>query len=167
MSLAQDIAILQKVPMLADFADDQLRLLAFSAESAEFRNGQMLFDEGERADGGILIAEGEISLQKRGTKTFEDIDVAGPGTLLGESALLVETTRPCRAVASGNVRVIRIRRALFKRMITEFPELAKRLFEAQASRFQVTAKKLGPVGEKMAELEKLSASRGFRRTSDS
>lgn len=166
MSLAQDIAILQQVPMLSDFADEQLRLLAFSAESAEYRNGQMLFDEGERADGGILIAEGEVSLQKRGKKTFEDVDVAGPGTLLGESAMLVDSTRPCRAVAIGNVRVIRIRRALFKRMITEFPELARRLFDVHAARFQTTAKALAPIGERMAELEKLSASRGLRGSSD-
>lgn len=167
MSLAQDIAILQKVPMLSDFADEQLRLLAFSAESADFHDGQVLFDEGERADGGMLVASGEVSLQKRGRKTFEDIDVAGPGTLLGESALLVDATRPCRAVAIGDVRVIRIRRALFKRMIMEFPELAKRLFDVQAARFQTTATALKPIGERMAELEEISQSRGLRGSNDS
>jgi len=167
MSLAQDIAILQKVPMLSDFADEQLRLLAFSAESADFSDGQLLFDEGDRADGALLVADGEVALQKkRAKKTFEDVDVAGPGTLLGESALLVEAIRPCRAVAIGDVRVIRIRRALFKRMIMEFPELARRLFEVQAARFQTTASALAPIGERMAELEKISQSRGLRGTKD-
>lgn len=167
MSLAQDIAILQKVPMLSDFADEQLRLLAFSAESADFRDGQLLFDEGDRADGALLVASGEVSLQKRGKKTFEDVDLAGPGTLLGESALLVDAIRPCRAAAIGDVRVIRIRRALFKRMIMEFPELARRLFEVQAARFQTTAKALAPIGERMADLEKINQSRGLRGSSDS
>ncbi|MBD8877469.1 cyclic nucleotide-binding domain-containing protein [Roseibium polysiphoniae] len=166
MSLVQDIAILQKIPMLSDFADDQLRLLAFSAESLDYPNGMMLFDEGERADGGLVIAEGDVSLQKRGLNGFEEVDLAQTGTLLGETAMLVDATRPCRAVAIGHVRVIRIRRALFKRMIQEYPELARRLFEAHAARYKLTASALAPIGERMAELERLSVSRGLRGSNE-
>jgi len=162
MSLVQDIAILKTIPMLADFQDDQLRLLAFSAESLDYTGGQTLFDEGERADGGLVVADGEVSLQKRGDTGFEEIDKAGVGSLLGESAMLVETRRPCRAVASGDVRIIRIRRALFKRMIQEYPDLAKRLFEVQAQRYQTTVRALEPIGRKMAELEQIATLKGFR-----
>ncbi|MEJ8476308.1 Crp/Fnr family transcriptional regulator [Roseibium algae] len=157
MSLTQDIAILQKIPMLSEFTDDQLRLLAFSAESLDYRNGMTLFEEGDRADGGLAIASGDVSLQKRGSDGFEEVDLAMTGTLLGETAMLVETTRPCRAVAVGGVRVIRIRRALFKRMIQEYPDLARGLFEAHALRYRATATALAPIGERMAQLEKLSA----------
>lgn len=167
MSLAQDITFLQKIPMLSDFADDQLRLLAFSAESVDYIDGQSLFSEGERADSGMLITDGEVSLQRRKDDKFEELERVGSGTLLGERAMLVESHRPCRAVAVGKVRVIRIRRALFKRMLAEFPELARRLFEEQAARFQSTAKSLAPIGDRMAELEQISASRGLRGTSDS
>ena len=166
MSLSQDIAILQSIPMLADFADDQLRLLAFSAESMDYRNGMTLFDEGERADGGMVIAAGDVSLQKRGSDGFEEIDLAPAGTLLGETAMLIEATRPCRAVAVGGVRVIRIRRALFKRMIQEYPELAQRLFEAHAARYRATASALAPIGDRMEELERISTNHGLRGSSE-
>jgi CRP-like cAMP-binding protein len=157
MSLLQDIAILQRIPMLSDFADDQLRLLAFSAESLDYRNGMTLFDEGDRADGGLVIAEGEVSLQKRGPDGFEEVDMAAVGSLLGETAMLVDAKRPCRAVAVGGVRIIRIRRALFKRMIQEYPELARQLFETHAARYRLTANALAPIGERMAELEKIAS----------
>jgi len=166
MSLVQDIAILKNIPMLVDFQDDQLRLLAFSAESMDYTGGQTLFDEGERADGGLVVAEGEVSLQKRGEAGFEEIDTAGTGSLLGESAMLVETRRPCRAVARGDVRIIRIRRALFKRMIQEYPDLAKRLFDVQAQRYQTTVRALEPIGRKMAELEQIATLKGFRGSHD-
>ena len=156
MSLVQDIAILKKIPMLADFQDDQLRLLAFSAEALEYLDGQTLFDEGERADGGLVVAEGEVSLQQRQKSGFTETDKAPAGSLLGESALLIETRRPCRAVAIGRVRVIRIRRALFKRMIQEYPDLARQLFELHAARYQATVNSLKPIAQKMVELEEIS-----------
>ncbi|MBO6758172.1 MAG: cyclic nucleotide-binding domain-containing protein [Roseibium sp.] len=166
MSLAQDIAILKGIPMLADFQDDQLRLLAFSAESMDYRDGQLLFDEDERADGGLVVASGSVSLQRRVSDGFQEADTASAGSLLGESTMLVEGRRPCRAIAVGDVRIIRIRRALFKRMIQEYPELAKRLFDLHAARYRATAAALGPIGDKMAELEQVSASRGLRRARD-
>ncbi|QFT29321.1 cyclic nucleotide-binding domain-containing protein [Roseibium porphyridii] len=162
MSLAQDIAILKQIPMLSDFAEDQLRLLAFSAESMEYGSGQRLFDQDERADGGLVITSGTVSLQIRGEDGFDEVDRVGEGTLLGETALLAENKRPCRAEAIEGVRIIRIRRALFKRMIQEYPELAKRLFDQRVNQFRHTVSVLRPLGDKMAELEQLNAERRVR-----
>ncbi|WP_305986718.1 Crp/Fnr family transcriptional regulator [Roseibium sp. MMSF_3544] len=162
MSLAQDIAILKQIPMLSDFQDDQLRLLAFSAESMEYQDGQCLFDEGERADGGLVITSGSVSLKTKGEDGFEEVDQVGEGTLLGQTALLTENKRPCRAEAVGTVTIIRIRRALFKRMIQEYPELAQRLFEQHSLKYRATIAALRPIGEKMSELEQLNAERRVR-----
>jgi CRP-like cAMP-binding protein len=162
MSLAQDIAILKQIPMLSEFQDDQLRLLAFSAEGMEYSRGQRLFDQDDRADGGLVITGGTVSLQTRAADGFEEVDRVGQGTLLGETALLTENRRPCRAEALDGVRIIRIRRALFKRMIQEYPELARRLLEQRVSKFRHTAAALQPVGDKMAELEQINAERRVR-----
>lgn len=156
MSLVQDIAILQRIPTLADFSDDQLRLLAFSAESVNYTDGYTLFDEGARADAGLVIAEGHVSLQKKDENgLYHEVETVSAGALLGETALLVETRHPARAICKGRVRIIRIRRALFKRMIQEFPELAARLFEAKAARYQETVAALRPVGIRLAAIPEL------------
>ena len=162
MSLAQDIAILKQIPMLSDFQDDQLRLLAFSAESMDYQDGQRLFDEEERADGGLVITSGTVVLLKKSEDGFEEVDRVGKGTLLGQTALLTECRRPCRADAEGPVSIIRIRRALFKRMIQEYPELAQRLFEQHSLKYRATIAALRPIGDKMAELEQLNAERRVR-----
>lgn len=157
MSLAQDIAILRQIPLLADFQEDQLRLLAFSAEGMNYSRGQRLFEQGERAEAGLVITEGLVSLQTKGADGFEEVEQVGSGTLLGESALLTESTRPCRAQVVEPVRIIRIRRALFKRMIQEYPELAQRLLDQHASQFQRTVAALKPIGDKMTELQNLNS----------
>ena len=162
MSLAQDIAILKQIPTLSDFSEDQLRLLAFSAESMDYRKGQRLFDQGDRADGGLVVTSGTVSLQIKGEDGFDEVDRIGAGTLLGETALLSENRRPCRAEAVDAVRIIRIRRALFKRMIQEYPDLAQRLLDVRASQFRQTVASLRPIGEKMAELEQINAERRVR-----
>lgn len=124
--------LLRQVPLLSEFPDEQLRLLAFSAENVSYRDGEVLFSSGERADAGLVVASGAITLES------DDGSVKpvtfGPGSLIGETALLVETRRPARAVASGASEVIRIRRALFKRMLQEFPDIARRLFDARGGR---------------------------------
>nr|WP_319384730.1 cyclic nucleotide-binding domain-containing protein [uncultured Roseibium sp.] len=162
MSLAQDIAILKQIPMLSDFQDDQLRLLAFSAESMDYHDGQRLFEENERADGGLVITSGTVVLLKKKEDSFEEVDRLGAGTLIGQTALLTESRRPCRADAVGTVSIIRIRRALFKRMIQEYPELARRLFEQHSLKYRATIAALRPIGDKMAELEQLNAERRLR-----
>ncbi|WP_421980339.1 Crp/Fnr family transcriptional regulator [Roseibium sp.] len=162
MSLAQDIAILRQIPMLSDFQDDQLRLLAFSAESMDYHDGQRLFEENERADGGLVITSGTVVLLKKKEDSFEEVDRVSAGTLIGQTALLTESRRPCRADAVGTVSIIRIRRALFKRMIQEYPELARRLFEQHSLKYRATIAALRPIGDKMAELEQLNAERRLR-----
>ncbi|MHC5655436.1 cyclic nucleotide-binding domain-containing protein [Stappia sp.] len=160
--------LLRQVPLLSEFPDEQLRLLAFSAENVSFRDGEVLFIAGERADAGLVIASGAVRLEtdEEGVKAA----TYGPGSLIGETALLVETRRPARAVASGATEVIRIRRALFKRMLQEFPDIARRLFDARAAEFRKTVGALGRVGTVLEQIERESleirAARDLRNAAD-
>ncbi|WP_349358595.1 cyclic nucleotide-binding domain-containing protein [Stappia sp.] len=164
MSLARDMDLLRQVPLLAEFPDEQLRLLAFSAENVSYRDGEVLFSEGERADGGLVVATGKVAMEGADDAV---LDTFGPGSLLGETALLVETRRPARAVAQGPTEVIRIRRALFKRMLQEFPDIAERLFEARAAAFRQTAGALARVGTVLERIERDDqALRAERRRAD-
>ena len=60
--------------------------------------------------------------------------LAGPGTLLGESALLAETRRPATATAREDSVVLRISRAMFLKMLDGYPDAAQRLRDVIAAR---------------------------------
>ena len=124
MSLERDIEYLADVPILQDFGDEQLRLIAFGSERREIERGTRLFDAGERADCGYLVTSGEIVL---GDGTHRTKEHCGPGTLIGERAILMETVRPARAIASRDSSVIQIRRVLFHRILNEYPDVAAKL----------------------------------------
>src|SRR5207302_10539273 len=96
MSIEDDIAFLERVPTLALLGREALRILAIGAESRYLHDGDVLFRAGELADAGYVIQEGSFHL--RLSENAAPLSV-GPGTLLGELALVTETQRPTTATA--------------------------------------------------------------------
>ena len=119
--------------MLDALGHDALRLIAFSADRQSYRDGQTLFREGQRADGGYVVMSGEIDLF-RGKPGERPSRRGGAGALIGEMALLTDVRRPATAVAVGDAAVLRIARPLFLRLFDEYPELAETLRRRLAER---------------------------------
>ena len=132
MTIEDDIAFLERIPIFRRLGSGALRIVAIGAESYSVETGQVLFTVGETADGGYIIQRGSFSLStERGNEAEV---VAGPGTLLGESALLTETSRPATARAREDSRVLRLSRSMFLRVLDGYPDAALRLREHIASR---------------------------------
>ena len=112
--------------MLAGFAAfrgieaEALRLLALSADTRILRVGEVLFRRGEPADGALIVLGGSVELRGVG----EPVTVRPP-TLLGETALIVETRRPVTATTREPASVLRVSRALYLRVLSEYPRSAK------------------------------------------
>ena len=112
MSLEDDIAFLEQVPTLAVLGKHALRILAIGAESRHLPSGAVLFYSGELADGGYLVQEGSLLLEPGTLQEGKEVTV-GPGTLVGELALLTDMVCPATAIAKEPTTVIRITRNLF------------------------------------------------------
>lgn len=123
MALQDDVRNLAANPTLGELEPDALRLIAFSAETRILRSGDVLFRAGEPSDGGFVVLSGGIEL----IDGRESPVVVGPPTLIGDSALICETARPCTAVASEPSSVLKISRTLFHRVLSEHPQSATRL----------------------------------------
>jgi len=124
MTLESDIEILKKVGFFQEFQTDPLRLLAFSADSREYADRAVLFDEGDIADCGYVVISGRIDLTRTEGGQHRQLLSLGPSNLIGELALIIDTTRPARAVSVGRSRVMLIRRSTFRRILHEYPEIA-------------------------------------------
>ena len=144
MSIEDDIAFLERVPTLRLLGRTALRILAIGAESRYVHDGETLFHAGDNADGGYVVQEGSFELRPGTPMASPDV-VAGPGTLLGELALLIETARPATAVAREPSTVIRISRSLFLKMLEGYPEAANTLREQIASRTEQSMREMGDI----------------------
>jgi CRP-like cAMP-binding protein len=131
VSIEDDIAFIERVPTLRMLGRTALRILAIGAESRYVHQGEVLFKAGDTTDCGYVIQEGSFSLA--GPKAVGEV-IAGPGTLLGELALIAETKRPATATARESSTVIRISRSLFLKMLEGYPEAAGILRDQIATR---------------------------------
>jgi CRP-like cAMP-binding protein len=132
MTIEDDIAFLERIPILRRLGPQALRILAIGAESYRVEPGQVLFAAGETADGAYIVQDGSFALQTE--MTGAEAIVAGPGTLLGESALMAETRRPATATAREASTVLRLSRAMFLKMLESDPDAAQRVRETVAAR---------------------------------
>ncbi len=132
MTIDDDIAFLERVPILRRLGAPALRILAIGAESYAVEAGQLLFAAGEAADCAYIVQQGSFTLMPE--RSGEGEVVAEPGTLLGESALLTDTKRPASATAREDSSVLRISRAMFLKMLESSPDAAQRLRETMAAR---------------------------------
>jgi CRP-like cAMP-binding protein len=132
MTIEDDIAFFEQVPLLQRLGTGALRILAIGAENYTVEAGQMLFVEGEPADCAFILQEGSFDLKSE--RAPESAIISEPATLLGESALLSQTLRPATATALEDCRVVRISRAMFLKMLEGYPEAAVRLRELIAAR---------------------------------
>lgn len=124
MTLDDDIRIIASAQLFDALKPEQLRLLAFGAERLRFNAGRTVYRDGDRADCGFVIASGQINLFKSIDGEDQVIKTVEQGNILGEMALLTETQRLTGAIADTDSEVIRINRALFTRMLSEYPETA-------------------------------------------
>ena len=76
----------------------------------------------------------QVQFSLRPERAGEADVLVGPGTLLGESALLAETRRPATATAREDSVVLRISRAMFLKMLDGYPDAAQRLRDVIAAR---------------------------------
>jgi CRP-like cAMP-binding protein len=124
MALDDDIGFLNKIPTFRLLGGDGLRIIAISAEAIRMNSGDLLFEEGEQADSGYVVVDGAIVLRSTQDQAGVRPTVAGPGTLIGEMALIVETRRPATASAVKPSTVWRIPRGIFMRVLEGEPRAA-------------------------------------------
>lgn len=153
MSLERDIDFFRNVPFFEGAPVDALRLLAFSADPREFDDRERLFSAGDVADGGWLVVEGRVDLLDERVSPARVVERLGPGALIGELALIVETRRPTSAIAGGHVRALVVRRSLFRRMLEEYPGIAAILSERIAERLTSLSPTIGRLGEDLAAID--------------
>jgi len=141
MSIEDEIAFLESVPILRRLGNGALRSLAIAAETYSMQPGEVLFSAEEVADGAYIVQQGAVTLKPVHGPEI----VAGPGTLLGESALLAEIKRPATATAREPAKLMRISRATFLKVLDSYPDAAQQLRDLLASRSDQWAREMANI----------------------
>ncbi|MGQ3674764.1 cyclic nucleotide-binding domain-containing protein [Xanthobacter sp. TB0139] len=147
----ETFALLRAISTFSVLDGLALGQLACGVEELHVPAGTVLFQAGEAADGGYVVASGAILLQDGAGPSGPFLRTVEPGALIGETALLLETKRPATAVAAEETRLFHVPRALFIKVLESAPQSAQKLRRAMTSRLEET---MGALGDVRAELER-------------
>jgi CRP-like cAMP-binding protein len=92
--------------------------------------GNTIFDAGERAQHMYVVLEGEVELSRGGRV----INTVGPGSLLGELALVGRHLRSARATARTDCRLAVVSERRFLFLVQQTPLFALHVMQVIAER---------------------------------
>lgn len=101
-------------------------------EVEDYGPDEILFTQGEEADCLYLVLEGEVELRVGGNPVAR----VGEGDVMGEMALLESQPRSAMAIASGDVRVLPVRRGRFESLVAKNPEFGRTVLRTMARRLR-------------------------------
>jgi len=150
MSVETEVLILRRLPLFRCIADDQLRLVVFGSERVRLREGRELYRENQPADCAYIVLNGQIDLFHPSDVTSEMkserpvvLRSLTPGAMIGEMALFSRTKRPTSAVAAYESEVLRVSRGIFRRILDEYPDIAKRIYHYLNADFRAMVERMG------------------------
>ena len=133
---------LRKIPLFRRLNESNLQLLAFTSETRVYRPGETLIRQSEQSDEAYIILKGRVGVEVDTGTGPSEVAQLGKNELIGEIAVLCGTARSATVVAIEEVRVLRIDKSTFFRLMREFPEIAEEVMRVLALRLERTTREL-------------------------
>jgi signal transduction histidine kinase len=149
-------ADLRKSPLFQSLSDEELQRLVDSAKPVSLRAGKVLIKQGEPGGKAYFIIKGEFDVQKLSGQTLVQIDVRGPGDVVGEMALISHARRSATITARTDAEVLSIPRETFEELLSTSPTAAMTILRWVMARLAQNEALLHQ-HEKLAALGTLSA----------
>ena len=126
LTTIEKMMLLRQVPIFAALDADDLEELAAVVEERRIDAGRDLFREGDVGDAVYLIVKGTVRVFVGGGDHPETtINEQGPGSCIGEMAVLDAAPRSATVRATDRVRALRVPGEGFKRVMSERPEMSE------------------------------------------
>jgi CRP-like cAMP-binding protein len=121
------------LPLFRGMSPLQIAAIARCAGRVSYTPGAMIIEENGVAETAVLIVAGTAA-RVSGPELVARSEPVRPGALLGEAAMLVETTYGSTVVARTEVRTVHITRDVLHKLMLADPGLAECIVQNLAAR---------------------------------
>lgn len=143
MLIIERVAILHKLDLFRETPDYVLASVARIVEEVSLNPGEVLLEEGAPGDSMYVIVEGRVRVHSR-DKT---IITLGPGTTVGELAVLDPEPRTASAVALDSAFLFRIDKEPFGEVLADRPEIALGVIRTLCRRLRAQGRQVAEPAE--------------------
>jgi RsiW-degrading membrane proteinase PrsW (M82 family)/CRP-like cAMP-binding protein len=132
---------LNRIEIFKNVSLADLENLGRAIKVQEFKDGEMLFDEGDEGDAMYMIEAGGISIFAVDDHRREKIiRTFAPGSVVGDFAVLDGQPRSARARAAGSLRALVLQRQMFKMFIQSRPQVILAVMKVLADKARFTTR---------------------------
>jgi ABC-type multidrug transport system ATPase subunit len=119
----QETGAVAAVPLFAACSATDLAAIASRIEAIEVPAGTIVFHEGDPGDDMYIVAEGQVRIVSDTDSEKVVFAHLGPGDFFGEMALITGAPRSAAAIATTDVRLWRLSKNRFDRILAENPQV--------------------------------------------
>lgn len=152
MALETNAELLGRVPIFEGLSQERLAAVANKGKKTFFSEGAAIFRAGDKGDSAYLILTGLATSDPIPGSGLEQ-DILEPGTLVGELAMLVETTHRLTVKAKVRVRALAIPRTDLYALMESDPFIAHHFAEKLSGRLSVLGRDLRKLEAAFARIE--------------
>jgi hypothetical protein len=126
LTTIEKMMLVRQVPIFAELDADDLEELASIVEERIILADQIVFREGDAGDAVYLIVKGKVRVYiGGGDRPEKTLNELGPGSCIGEMAVLDHEPRSATVQALERTRTLRVPGEGFKRVMSERPEMSE------------------------------------------
>ncbi len=142
MLLKEEVQMLRQVPLFAGVDPGKLKLLAFTSQRVSFREGDVLFHQGDPGDAAYVILAGSADILTGSDNGLIKVAEVSRNAIVGEIAILCDGTRTATVRAQNSVEALRIGKEQFLKLMSDFPEITIEVMRVLAERLSTTTTEL-------------------------
>lgn len=123
---------LRRLPLLANVHQADVQKIAALGEIVDAEVGALLMDQGDVGTECFFVIDGQAAVRSAG----QHVATIGPGSIVGEMALVGHKPRNASVVAETPMRLLSFNIAAFKKLLNAMPgaqEVIVKLLEARAA----------------------------------
>ena len=132
MARDEKIDLLRTVPLFHGLRQRELERIAALADIIDLPADRRIMSKGDRGAEMFVLVSGAARVERDGDVLAD----AGPGTVLGEIALLDGGPRTATVTLTEASRLLVLARREFQTLIDEFPDVRLHVFETVARRLR-------------------------------
>ena len=137
-SRSQDkVVILKRVPVFAACSDEQLHFIADRTRLMEYKKGEYIFREGDKAEAFYIVSSGRLRIFSQTDGKEKTLATLHNSDFFGEMALLVGEVRSATAQALNDTLVLQLEKRHFDAVINRIPSLVLYLSRSLSKRLRM------------------------------
>ncbi len=127
LAMSMQKEVLEQSPLFQDMTGYQMRKAILISELHEFKEGDLLVEQGTMGRSMFLILNGEVEVVRRNEDSSKRLAVLGPGLVFGEIGYIKEIQRTADVRALTPVGALRFDYERLKKDLKFFPHIVAKL----------------------------------------